>query len=163
MNSATGIDSQPEIALEERNMEMKNSAYNQEKQAFLPLLPHCMTRRREGSRTRAQVPGANHRSSVPPRPFIDCSHSGCARGRECETEFLVLSSARSVFVLFFEIFKVFGPSPVSMTLAASINNYIQTFFYCINLMQVSVKPANGFGRFRDRVWLVTSRRGQEYR
>jgi hypothetical protein len=39
MNSATGIDSQPEIALEERNMEMKNSAYNQEKLASAPPLP----------------------------------------------------------------------------------------------------------------------------
>jgi hypothetical protein len=39
MNSTTGIDSQPEIAQEEMNMEMKNSAYNQEKRASAPPLP----------------------------------------------------------------------------------------------------------------------------
>jgi hypothetical protein len=39
MDSTTGIDSQPEVAQEERNMEMKNSAYNQEKRASAPPPP----------------------------------------------------------------------------------------------------------------------------
>ncbi len=114
-----------EITLEERNMEMKNSAYSQEKRASAPPPPlydqETGRESNQGASSRDQSSQLCATTSLYQTAVIqDAQEVGV-----CETEYFSSFISEKCFLFCFLRYLRFSPPPPGpMTLVASINIYI---------------------------------------